>query len=189
MMKWIRVLCLGDSLTAGSRDPYGLCWPVYMAHEARADAIVLPEIEAKEGRTSGELVRVALQALDRSAAKEVFILIGTNDAKDEIDTPVELYVANVQLLIGWCEVLGKRPYVLTIPLPQGFGSPGYTQNVVERIKAYNRALHESLTVQRGYVVECENVRKFADGIHLTPDGAREIGKRAWEKVRSARTFS
>jgi len=187
-MNWIEMLFLGDSLTAGSRDPFGLCWPIYMAQIAKKEAVVLPDIEAKDGRTSSQLVRLALDKLRASPAKEVFVLIGTNDAKDEINTPLQLYLGNVGLIVEWCNVLGKRPYVMTIPLPLGFGSPGYTRKALDRIKEYNRGLHELMSGQSDAIVECENIRKFTDGIHLTPEGAMEIASRAWRKVRERRTF-
>jgi lysophospholipase L1-like esterase len=184
---WIRMLYLGDSLTNGARDPYALSWPYYMAQAALDDdVVILPYVESKNGRRSSELVRVSLPAIEKSGAKEAFILIGTNDAKDENVLPVDQYIANVLLIQNWCRVLGIREYVMTIPLPAGFGSPGYTLPVVDRIKEYNVALR-GLNLPR--LIECEDIRETVDGVHFSADAAKETARRAWEAVKSERTLA
>lgn len=187
-MKWVKMLFLGDSLTSGERDSYGLAWPWYMAMVAREDGVtILPEVLAVPGRTSAEMLRACLPTIELSDAKEVFILIGTNDAKDEVRTPQPVYRTTVQLVLDWCAVLKKRAFLLTIPLPQGFGSPGYTKEIVPRIRAFNAILRSGV---KGYaaLVDCEDVRWTVDGIHLTPAGGFQIASRAWEAVKRVRTF-
>lgn len=186
-MNWVRMLFLGDSLTTGAREPYGMSWPYYLAHAAMADQVaVLPVVEAGNHWRSAELLRAALPVMQRCEAKEAFILIGTNDAKDEGTLPSELSAANVRLLVAWCQVLEIRPYVLTVPLPAGFGSPGYTAGVVERVRAINRALRAAALP---HLVECEDLRETVDGIHLGAAAAREVARRAWEAVKQVRTFA
>jgi len=81
-MNWVRVLFLGDSLTAGARDPWGMAWPYYMAQLALEDGVViLPIVEARDGARTSDLVRTAFGAIESAGAKEAFVLIGTNDAR------------------------------------------------------------------------------------------------------------
>jgi lysophospholipase L1-like esterase len=184
---WVRALFLGDSLTTGSRDPYGLAWPYYMAHVALADGIGLkPVVEAVNGRRSSDLLRVALAAIEASDAREAFILIGTNDAKDEAPVPTAIVVANIVQISAWCRLAGLRDYLLTIPLPQGFGSPGYTIRTVDRIRETNAALRQ---LQHPRLVECEDVRDTVDGVHLHEDSSRAIAHRCWAMVKRERTLS
>jgi lysophospholipase L1-like esterase len=181
------MLFLGDSLTTGAREPFGMAWPFYLAHAALADGVaVLPEVAAENGRRSSDLVRIAQPIIEGSTAKEAFVLIGTNDAKDDGTLPVELTVRNVELIHAWCKVASKRCYVLTVPLPLGFGSVGYTQAVVDRIRTLNEALRA-----RGFaqLVECEDVRDTMDGIHLSDGSARAIADRVWRHVKAARSFA
>jgi lysophospholipase L1-like esterase len=186
-MTWVRMLFLGDSLTTGARDPWGMSWPYYMAQLALEDGVViLPIVEARDGARTSDLVRTALPAIETAGAKEAFILIGTNDAKEEAMLPVEQSVANLRLVLSWCSVQQLRAYPLTVPLPSGFGSPGYTAAVVERIKAFNAALRARKMPR---LVECEDVRETVDGVHLDVPASLEIARRAWAAVRRERTFS
>ena len=186
-MNWVRVLFLGDSLTAGARDPWGMAWPYYMAQLALEDGVViLPIVEARDGARTSDLVRTAFGAIESAGAKEAFVLIGTNDAKEEAMLPVEQSVANLRLVLAWCAVQGVRAYPLTVPLHSGFGSPGYTVAVVERIKAFNAALR-ALALPR--LVDCEDIRETVDGVHLSVRAATEIARRSWAAVKRERTFS
>ena len=184
-MSWCRMLFLGDSLTSGARNPHGLSWPYYLAHRAAADAyVILPVVDAAPGGTSADLVRRALPSIEQSTAKEAFILIGTNDAKHPV--PPDVYVRNVELVTKWCSVFGIRPYVLTIPRPCGFGSPGYDAGVVGVIQQYNEKLRG-----RGFehIIECSGVSDTVDGIHLSVEGAEEVARLAWQAVKRVRTFT
>lgn len=186
-MNFLSTLFLGDSLTTGAREPLGMSWPLYFAHAALADGVVvLPHIEAENGRRSPELARVALPAIQRSQAKEAFVLIGTNDAKDDGTVPTEVTVANIALVCAWCRTAGTRPYVLTVPVPAGFGSPGYTAAIGQRIRALNDAIRA-----HGFphLVECADLRDTTDGIHLGTASARELAERAWAAVKATRTFT
>lgn len=186
-MNWTKMLFLGDSLTTGAREPFGMSWPYYLAHAALADGIVvLPEVAAENGRRSSDLVRIAQPVIERSTAKEAFVLIGTNDAKDDGTLPMELTVRNVALIAAWCKVANMRPYVLTVPLPSGFGSVGYTQHAVDRIRALNVALRAAGFAQ---LVECEDLRDTMDGIHLSDTSARGLAERAWRHVKATRSFA
>ena len=187
MKIWSKMLFLGDSLTSGARDPYDMSWPFYMTHLAIADDYVLiPEVEALPGRTSSQLLRMALPFIEKTAAPEVFILIGTNDAKDTVDLPVGLYMKNIAVLVNACKAFSKREYVLTLPEPAGFGSPNYSAMTTERVKAYNQALRDSALTTR--LIELRDIATW-DGIHLSYDGAREVAKRTWAAIKRERSFS
>jgi len=185
-MNWVRVLFLGDSLTAGSRDRHGLSWPYYLAHLALADGItVLPELCARPGWTSGNLVRAALPRISRSEATVGVILIGTNDAKDAYDTPLDMYLANLTLLANWLRIAGKEPWLVTVPLPRGFGSFGYSRLLGERLRQYNIAVRGSFGDS---VIEAEDLGDYVDGVHFSLKGARAIAGAVWSALKRRHAF-
>ena len=184
-MNWVKVAFLGDSLTSGARDPHGLCWPIYMCQMVMDEAsyLIAPTIDAVPGRTSSELIRqVKIDALD---VAEAYVLIGTNDAKDSVNIPVEQYVSNVRLLVAWLEMKGIRVYVMTIPVPSGFASPAYTVAVADRVRAYNAALRKA---KFKHLVELCDVRDTTDGVHLTLDSAITVAAKAWVAMQETRTM-
>lgn len=190
MSNWANMLFLGDSLTFGSRDKYGLAWPYYMAHIAgEEDYTIIPHIEATPGDPSSALVRKAIPrivAMPASQNKEVFILIGTNDAKDEIMTPPLLYLQNVRLLVNVCRAVGKRPYVLSIPQPSGFGTPGYSCEINKQIYKYNEALVDA---KFDNLIDCSAVRETVDGIHFSTEGNIKLAGIVWIAIKKKRSFT
>lgn len=188
-MNWVKMLFVGDSLTYGSRDRYGLAWPYYMVFEAyRADKVtIIPEVVAEPGITSGRLARLACESITKSEAKEMFLMVGTNDAKDEEQTPLDIYRSALRAMINWGRMSGKRVYLIANPLPAGFGSPGYTADIVERIREYNAAVRE-LCDGGVVLIDCEDIRGTVDGIHFTVEAARAVAERAWDRVKEVRSF-
>jgi lysophospholipase L1-like esterase len=191
-MIWQRTLLLGDSLTSGARDPFESCWPLYFCHLAQADGVVVvPEIDAVPGRTSHQLARAVLPAILKSEASEAYLLIGTNDAKEEVATPAPLLLANVRLIVGWLHVRHIRAYVMTLPRPCGFGSPGYTAQVLRRIDAYNEALARGFgpDCPQAPMVDLSDLHETVDGIHLSLCAAQEVALRAWMRCKQLRTLA
>ena len=183
---WARMLFLGDSLTFGSRDPFGLSWPYYLCHLAdREEYTIIPEIDAVPGRTSPQLLGPAIQKIITTQALEVFILIGTNDAKDEINLPASLYISNIKYLIGLCKAFGRREYILTIPVPNGFGSPSYSTEVIARVKSYNSLLR---VLEHKRLIECSYITSTTEGIHLAVESSMKIAERVWKAIKKERNF-
>ena len=191
MKLWSKILFIGDSLTHGSRDPYGLSFPFYMAQLALEDKyLVLPEVNAVPGRTSSETVREVLPQIEKSDAKEVVILIGTNDCKDRVNLPADMYRRNVAIMVGACLAFEKHPYVITVPKPYGFGSVDYPSSIVERVASYNQALLSPAPVC-GNIVDLAGVDEYGyfDGIHFSAPASKEVAKRLWLKIKNTRSFT
>lgn len=187
MSNWARMLFLGDSLTFGSRDPFGLSWPYYMCHLALEDQYtIVPEIDAVPGRTSPELLAPAVKHITTTEAHEVFILIGTNDAKDEICLPASLYISNIRYILSLCKAFNKREYLLTIPVPSGFGTPGYSAKLVERVKSYNSLLR-SLNHPR--LVDISHIQHTTDGVHFSVESSRKVSDLVWKAVKKERSYT
>lgn len=186
MSNWARMLFFGDSLTYGSRDPYGLSWPYYLSHLAlQENYTIIPELEAEPGCTSSQLVRIGLEKAMHSEAQEAFILIGTNDGKDEVNTPVSVYLANIRLLYNVCKSFGKRVYVLTVPIPGGFGSNSYTKDTAKRVEMYNESLRSAFPL----IIECSDLRGAVDGIHFSVSMSEKVAERVWQAIKSVRNFT
>ncbi len=184
-MNWQKLLCLGDSMTHGSRDWYGLSWPYYLAQMALDDGVtVVPEVLATPGWTSSQLLRAAWPVIEASEAPEAVLFIGTNDTKDEVCTPVDQYIANVRLLLAWLGVRNIRPYLCLLPMPSGFGSPNYTVSMIARLQEYNAHLAQ-LPV---HLVDLSQVTATTDAVHFSPDGNRETAGRVWQAIRGVREF-
>lgn len=184
---WFRSCFLGDSLTHGSRDPWGLSWPYYMSFFAAHDGCTLiPEVHAQPGRTSPELVRMSAPIIEKTEAQEVFILIGTNDGRDNVRLPSDIYVQNLQFLVNVCRVFNKREYVLTIPPPSGFGSAGYTSRIVEHIEKANQAVREANITPR--LIDLSDCNENFDGIHFEWKTSVKVAEKAWNAVKKERTF-
>lgn len=191
-MLWFDALFLGDSLTHGSRDSNGLSWPYYLAHLflAKNQYTLVPRIRAYPGITTSQYIREAIEHIEYGAdkeAKEVFLLLGTNDAKDEIALHPDVYEANMRMIVSWCKVQHLRPYVLTIPKPNGFGSVGYTSGIVDRIVGYNERLVDMSDVAT--IVDCYDVKDTVDGIHWTPKSAVEVANRVYQAIMANRLWT
>jgi lysophospholipase L1-like esterase len=185
-MNFVNILFLGDSLTYGSRDKLGLSWVYDMAKMAMNEGyIIMPEIDAVPGRTSSELVRVALGRIVNTEARELFILIGTNDAKDENSYSAEDLADNLLLIINWAKAKQMRVYLFQIPIPSGFGSPNYTVNIINRIKSYNEKL-KGLPADEYILLDM--IDEYEDGIHLSRNSAKMIAAEAWKVLKKMRTF-
>jgi lysophospholipase L1-like esterase len=179
---------LGDSLTNGARDPIGRCFPVdaCLWLSVVTKQSWLPLIDAENGITSSMLASRAPRFLLDSPAKEVVILIGTNDARDNI--PPAIYKDNIDLLVASARVSNKRPYLCTIPIPKGFGSSGYTRSIIPKIEYYNNLIYSlrEEVIDLAKLIDIEEY--FIDGIHFSREGNVKVGKAVADYILSIRTF-
>ena len=187
------ILAIGDSLTYGSRDTYLRDYPFYLSQllsdKFHQDWVAVAE--GKPGETSSELATRAYKTIKAyPECYEVVILCGTNDAKDNIAHPVQVYRENIEHILRVVRACGRKPYLCTIPDMVGFGAPDYTQRSVARIREYNEVLEQIAAEQGVKLVDLRGIpaRYYADGVHLNADGYREIARRVADAIVAERLY-
>jgi len=191
-MKYSRLLVIGDSLSFGSRDEFGSCWSIELAKLAlKEDYSIIPLIYATPGYTSFQILKEAPIILEQWRGKvlELFVQFGTNDAKDEINTPLNVFEDNVRVFLSMC--FGYRVFFFTIPLPLGFGTDGYTFNIVPRIIKYNEAIKRVCSEKNVGLIDLsflDSFEDFNDGIHYSNLANKKIAEKVWQKIKEIREW-
>lgn len=173
------IACQGDSLTYGSRDPDGMCYPLYLGRilsQRHGQTWVTVNFGAPaEGWA--ELWRRNYQELSGvPEALEVCLWMGTNDAK--MDRPTEQSLIACEAVLDQCAALGRFVYLATLPGKRGFGAPREPWSMNTKIDLLNDA-YRRIAAERGLsLVELADMSPelFSDGIHLTQAGNRFVAE-------------
>ena len=189
-MNWETLLCLGDSITIGSRSYLG--YPEYcgqhLSDKTKKSWNVVNH--ATSGFTTIDLVRsVDISASNlRTCKPEVAtILIGTNDLKNGTDisifkTAYEQLVIKTQLIVG-----SKNIILLEIPeLERGVMLP-YNIEMNSLIRKYNEVIN-TISADRGLMVIKlkSTAEQFYDGVYLNEEGSKDFGKQIAEYILKLR---
>ena len=182
-------VCLGDSLTAGARSRYGLAEALSDHLNRATKKRWLFRCEA----VNGETVLQVLRRMDQKPwlwkdATFCTLLVGTNDAKGTVDTPVEIF----RMLYGQVLdrlVVGKLMIfpglVPDLQLDASLASP-YDSTCSGRIARFNEVIRAECA-SRGltdWVVNTTALAPvcYADGVHFTETGIDELARRFAEKI-------
>jgi len=187
------ILCVGDSLTYGSREDYGRDYAFYLSkilsEKYKQGWVAIAE--GLPGETSSELATRTYKTLKQyPECYEVVFLTGTNDSKDNIITPIKIYRENIEQILRIAKICKKKLYLCTIPDMVGFGCPDYTVRSADRINEYNKVI-ESIVKEDGVkLVELRGLGKelYADGVHLNSLGYEEIASRVAKVIISERCY-
>ena len=190
-MNYNSVLCVGDSITFGSRDDKNSNYPLEMEAilEEKAGGMWLCVGDGICGETSVDLIRRFYKLVSGfPRVYEVCLFEGVNDAKDEKNTLPEIYSKNMEHCIKVCKILGKKLFLGTIPEKNGNLAPSYGKNTNDRVKKYN---HELELLAQKYDLELVDLSAlpkecYADGIHFNNSGHREIARRFSEAILKER---
>ena len=187
------IICLGDSLTEGSRDEYQRGYPVELELE----------LYRRHGQTwncvnAGIAGQISIQIYKRAyavckshpEAAEIILLFGTNDSKIQIRTPLEIYKEHVEATIRCALRWGKYVYLCTIPMLDGFGAPDFCDNTL--IKKYNDILFV-VAKANPLLVELVSMNFlsedcYSDGVHLNNKGYKEIAYRLANAIETQRKW-
>lgn len=166
------LLCLGDSLTFGARDPYLRNYPLELGSMmSRSTGEFWHCItEGVNGRASSELARDCYSIVNNySDVYGVVLLIGTNDSRMRI--PPEIYEDNVRQIVTVCRILRKRVYVCTIPpVDTARHFLWYDQTAQDLIDEYNHGLRKAYSADLIDLASVIEHRHLIDGVHLTHEG-------------------
>jgi lysophospholipase L1-like esterase len=174
----VKVVCLGDSITAGQHLDEGLgAWPAH-----------LKGVTAYAAAVPGDTTRLALErfpsAVQIAAPDVVVIQFGHNDAnrwQTDRGLPrvsIKAYAANLHEMIDRADAFGIVPILCT--LTPSLRSPAHARDC----RAYDRALRK---VAEERYVELVDVSWFGaehllDGLHLNIDGHLAYAKAVQEAL-------
>ena len=187
-------LHIGDSLTYGARDEFGLHYPELLARKLSKEfnQSWTAVNHGISGQTTAEILRRCYTHVhDFPEAHEVFLWAGFNDAKVNVATPPDLYKENMLSMIRSILFAGRVCYLFDIPQQEGFGAPDFVNNGL--IAEYNEKIYEiwDAAIDAGlrlYPVSVSDIPgEFRnDGVHLNHEGNHWVANRAFESVCKAR---
>lgn len=178
----LRVLCLGDSLTAGLGLPIEQAWPALVQQKADAEGFPVRLINAG---VSGETTAGGRRRLDWLLKERVDFLIlalGANDGLRGL-APGELD-RNLQAIINGTRQANPdlRVIVAGMQAPPNMG-PDYAaafSAVFPRVAARNKAVLWPFMLDGVGGVPALNLD---DGIHPNAEGHRRMAEMAWTHLR------
>ena len=185
-MIWNEILCLGDSITYGSRDEYGRSPTIELSKiltEQTGEGYICHN-HGVSGDTSTDLLKRTWDATrSRKESKIAIVMIGTNDTQKAI--PPEIYEDNLRQIIDICKIHGMHIIIST--LPKLGMTPLYYKNS-HLINSYNDVIVR-LSADLGLdMCDMSGVEEhYIDGVHFTTAGHKEIANRWATKILTSQT--
>lgn len=186
------VICIGDSLTNGARCELGRGYPVelelalYRRHGQNWNCVNA----GVNGQVSIEVYKRAYGLFKgHTEAAEVILLVGTNDAKVQYQTPPERYAEHVEAILRCAQRWDKISYLCLIPDLNGFGAPDFCSQ--ELIDKYNVQLQALAKKWGNRLVDLRGMdaSKYADGVHLNNEGYKEMAARIVKVIEQHRAYN
>ncbi len=174
------IVCQGDSLTYGSRDPDGMSYPLYLGRR----------LSEKHGQTWATVNlgvpgegwpeiwrRNYREILAVPDASEVCLWAGTNDAKHGRSVAQTLVAC--EAVLDQCRALGRTVYLATLPGKTGFGAPREPWSMNDTVEHLNAAYRRIAEERRLVLVDLAKLPRehFVDGIHLSQEGNIWVAER------------
>ncbi len=183
------ILCQGDSLTFGSRDPDGMSYPLYLGRR----------LSEKHGQTWATVNlgvpgdgwpeiwrRNYREILAVPEAGEVCLWAGTNDAK--LGRSVSQTLVACEAVLDQCRALGRTVYLATLPGKNGFGAPREPWSMNALIEQLNGAYRRIAEERRLVLVDLAKMPRehFVDGIHLSQEGNLWVAEQFADAIEARR---
>ncbi len=181
-----KFLCLGDSITYGSRDEYNRAWPFELADMMWKEYhhYWIPIIRAEPGLTTAGLLRKVYDWTSGEKVYKVIILIGTNDSKPKIATPIDIFRKNYEGILRTIQVQQPDAFIFLCTLPDiRFGSPDYNDTSEELIIEYNKVIID--IAKNHYLIDLRGLPHdvYADSVHFLNAGSVAIARRVFNVIR------
>ena len=171
-----RVVCLGDSLTAGLGVSPEQAYPALLEQRLAAAGL---DWEVVNAGVSGDTSAGGLRRLDWSLSGDVRVLVlalGANDGLRGLP-PAQLR-ANLARIIETAQQRGVKVVLAGMEAPPNFGGP-YTREFREVYRDLARAYPVSYVPFLLEGVAGEAALNQSDGIHPTAEGQRRIADLVW----------
>jgi acyl-CoA thioesterase-1 len=175
-----RIVCLGDSLTAGLGVAPEQAYPAVLQERLRAAGL---DYEVVNAGVSGDTSAGGLRRLDWSLRGDVRLLVvalGANDGLRGLP-PTEME-HNLATIIERAQARGIRVLLAGMEAPPNFG-PAYTadfRRVYARLAARYHVAFIPFFLEN---VAGHAALNQADGIHPTAEGHRAIADRFWRELQ------
>lgn len=182
------VLCVGDSLVHGARDPYGSCFANELTEYAEKEfgGVWIGIEKGVNGETTADLMRRYYdQVRSYKEAYEVCLLIGTNDAKDECSTPPDRYRRNMERFYQMAMVEKRKLFIGLLPGRVNALAPSYGAKFEDNLKLYNEQIRQLVNNRKGvWGVDLTGLPDdhFADGLHFSNLGNKEVARRFGQSI-------
>ncbi|MDR3116889.1 MAG: SGNH/GDSL hydrolase family protein [Bifidobacteriaceae bacterium] len=184
---------IGDSITFG--DPFPHSNAVQSMIKTLGNKYLYIN-DGINGQTTDSYKNVflplALNNFQAFKIKNVCIMLGTNDAREEIQTAPEQYKQNLRYIINKLKNIGVEKIVLNAP-PNFETIPGsWTQNSRKLIQSYADVLDKIADKKEVFIGDKQAWKTFTnnpkllyDGLHPSQEGYKILGElwaSAWKKA-------
>ncbi|HKE18809.1 MAG TPA: SGNH/GDSL hydrolase family protein [Kofleriaceae bacterium] len=183
------IICQGDSLTFGSRDPDGMSYPLYLGRllsEKHRQTWVTVNFGVP-GECWAEVWRRNYREIASvPEASEICLWVGTNDAWK--GRSFDESITACEAVLDQCRAAGRHVYLGTLPGKRGFGAPREPWAMNDVIKKLNEA-YVRIAEQRGLTLVPLHdlpVEHFCDGIHITQAGNKWVAAQFAAAIESRR---
>ena len=180
----IRIACVGDSITEGSRYTIELAQLLGSDYSVGNFGVGLATVNLASFKPYMNQ-SVFTQAKDYKP-NVVVILLGTNDANPIYQPYLGNFTSDYKALIAAFQMLDSQPKIyLVVPPPifsdsLGPTSSQLTQAVIPKIR---QMANETGLVLIDFYAEFESHREYSsDGVHLTFEGSRFVAERIFEGI-------
>lgn len=188
-MIYNKFLCLGDSITYGSRDEYNRAWPFELSDLMwkKYGQFWIPIVKAEPGLTTAGLMRKVYDWISIEQVYYITVLIGTNDAKPKIRTPPDIFKKNYLSIMRTIQIQQPNTLILicTIPDIGKFGSPDFSYNISQPlIDEYNNIIYDINLQFDSLLVDLRGLPDdvYVDSVHFLNKGSIEIAKRVLNAI-------
>ncbi|MDR3152661.1 MAG: SGNH/GDSL hydrolase family protein [Bifidobacteriaceae bacterium] len=184
---------IGDSITFGDPFPYSNAVQAMLEILGSKYLYVNDGINGQTTESyKSVFLPLALNNFQAFKVKNVCIMLGTNDAREEIQTKPEKYRQNLQYIIDKLKNIGVKKIVLNVP-PNFETIPGsWTQNSRKLIQSYAGVLDKLADKKEVFIGDKQawktftnNPELFYDGLHPSQQGYKILGElwaSAWKKT-------
>ena len=185
----IRVACIGDSITEGTKyssDLQAMLGGGYAVGNFGAGASTV-SLESNKPYMNQTAFLKAKEFLPRI----VIIMLGTNDASPANYQHIDDFAADYKKLIGEFQSLPSKPEVWLVKPPPifndglGLNTTDFQQGVIPRIEQVANEL--GLHLIDVYTALINHPEYFLDGVHPNGEGAKLIANVIYEAITSHNT--
>ncbi len=181
----IRVACVGDSLTRGTEYTIDLWSMLGTGYVVGDFGIGGATVDADSG--SGYANETALQVAKDFQPNIVIIMLGTNDAKSDLNESASDFISDYTSLIREFEALDSKPDVRIVAPPPIYENPAnlseavLTQKIIPAIQQVAQQLDLPLIDAHTPLLGHEDY--FSDGVHPEVAGARVIAQTIYAAMK------
>jgi acyl-CoA thioesterase-1 len=182
----IRIACVGDSITEGTRYPNDLSTMLGSNYSVRNFGAGATTVSLESDKPYMD--QPAFQSAKEFLPNIVIIMLGTNDAPAIPTQHILNFTSDYETLIRAFQILSSKPQIWLVKPPPifdnalGLNASYFLQEVIPRIE--NVANETGLPLIDVYTQLVGHPEYFSDGVHPNSDGARIVASRVFDAITS-----